>query len=194
MDFRYQAAIARALRPVRRAGARLQGQEAGPLVHPLPHRARRSRGRVRGSHRRRRSTSSSRWRPRARASSARASRRWPAGRSRCSSGRRRRGRFRRTWRSRFIPEFDYAAYDVDGRAGDRRRGAGADGRARRSAAPFGEPVARMKGEQLERIRFRHPLYDARLARRARRVRHARRGHRRRAHGARATAPTTSTPA
>ena len=37
-------------RPVRRAGAGLQGQEAGPLVHPLPHRARRSRGRVRGSH------------------------------------------------------------------------------------------------------------------------------------------------
>ena len=34
---------------VRRAGARLQGQEAGPLVHPLPHGARRSRGRVRGA-------------------------------------------------------------------------------------------------------------------------------------------------
>ena len=33
---------------VRRTGARLQGQEAGPLVHPLPHGARRSRGRVRG--------------------------------------------------------------------------------------------------------------------------------------------------
>ena len=38
------------LRPVRRAGARLQGQEAGALVHPLPHRAGRSRSRVRGSH------------------------------------------------------------------------------------------------------------------------------------------------
>ena len=36
--------------PVRRAGAGLQGQEASPLVHPLPHRACGSRGRVRGSH------------------------------------------------------------------------------------------------------------------------------------------------
>ena len=35
-------------RPVRRAGAGLQGQEAGALVHPLPHRAGRSGGRVRG--------------------------------------------------------------------------------------------------------------------------------------------------
>ena len=34
---------------VRRARARLQGQEAGPLVHPLPHGAGRSGGRVRGS-------------------------------------------------------------------------------------------------------------------------------------------------
>ena len=38
------------VRPVRRAGAGLQGQEAGALVHPLPHGARRSRGRVRGPH------------------------------------------------------------------------------------------------------------------------------------------------
>ena len=39
---------------------------------------------------------------RARASWPRASRRSPAATSRCSSGRRPRGRFRRTWRSRFI--------------------------------------------------------------------------------------------
>ena len=38
------------VRPVRRAGPRLQGQEAGALVHPLPHGAGRSGGRVRGSH------------------------------------------------------------------------------------------------------------------------------------------------
>ena len=38
------------VRPVRRAGSRLQGQEAGALVHPLPHGARRGGGRVRGSH------------------------------------------------------------------------------------------------------------------------------------------------
>ena len=36
--------------PVRRTGARLQGKEAGPLVHPLPHGAGRSRSRVRGPH------------------------------------------------------------------------------------------------------------------------------------------------
>jgi isoleucyl-tRNA synthetase len=36
MNFKYQAAIARVARQVRREGARLQGQEAGPLVHPLP--------------------------------------------------------------------------------------------------------------------------------------------------------------
>ena len=38
------------VRPVRRAGAGLQGQEAGALVHPLPHRAGRSRSRVRADH------------------------------------------------------------------------------------------------------------------------------------------------
>ena len=50
------------VRPLRRAGAGLQGQEAGALVHPLPHGARRSRGRVRATTPRRRSTSSSRLR------------------------------------------------------------------------------------------------------------------------------------
>ena len=35
-------------RQVRREGAGLQGQEAGPLVHPLPHGAGRSGGRIRG--------------------------------------------------------------------------------------------------------------------------------------------------
>ena len=36
-------------RPDRREGARLQGQEAGALVHPLPDGAGRSRSRIRGS-------------------------------------------------------------------------------------------------------------------------------------------------
>ena len=36
--------------PLRRAGPGLQGQEAGALVHALPHRAGRGRGRVRGPH------------------------------------------------------------------------------------------------------------------------------------------------
>jgi isoleucyl-tRNA synthetase len=57
----------------------------------------------------------------------------------------------------FHPEFDYAAYDVDGRAV-----IVAEALAPRVAAavgkPFGAPVARMKGEELEHIRFQHPLY------------------------------------
>src|SRR5688500_13642889 len=57
----------------------------------------------------------------------------------------------------FHPEFDYAAYEVDGRAvivaeALASRVSEAGGRA------LGAPIARMKGEQLERIRFRHPLY------------------------------------
>ena len=83
----------------------------------------------------------------------------------------------------FHPEFDYAAYDVDGRAvivaeALAPKVAAAGGRA------FGEPLARMKGAELEHIRFQHPLYARDVARRARRVRHARGRHRRRAHRAR----------
>ena len=48
MAFRYQAAIARALGQFVEQGPGVQGQEAGALVHPLPHRARRSGSRVRG--------------------------------------------------------------------------------------------------------------------------------------------------
>jgi isoleucyl-tRNA synthetase len=57
----------------------------------------------------------------------------------------------------FHPEFDYAAYDVDGRAvivaealAERVSGA--------VQRPFGAPIAKMKGAELERIRFQHPLY------------------------------------
>jgi isoleucyl-tRNA synthetase len=57
----------------------------------------------------------------------------------------------------FHPEVDYAAYEVDGRAvivaeALAARVSEAGGR------PLGAPIARMKGEQLEHIRFRHPLY------------------------------------
>ena len=57
----------------------------------------------------------------------------------------------------FHPEFDYAAFDVDGRAvivaeGMAERVSQAVGR------PFGSAVAKMKGDQLEHIRFQHPLY------------------------------------
>jgi isoleucyl-tRNA synthetase len=58
----------------------------------------------------------------------------------------------------FHPEFDYGAYDVDGRAV-----IVAEGLAERVSAAVGRPlvnpVARMKGERLEGISFQHPLYD-----------------------------------
>jgi isoleucyl-tRNA synthetase len=58
----------------------------------------------------------------------------------------------------FHPQLDYAAYDVDGHAvivaeGLASRVSEAVGR------PFGAPVARLKGAQLEGINFRHPIYD-----------------------------------
>ena len=57
----------------------------------------------------------------------------------------------------FHPDFDYAAYDVGGRAV-----IVADALAARVAgaakATFGVPVAKMKGAELEHIRFQHPLY------------------------------------
>jgi isoleucyl-tRNA synthetase len=57
----------------------------------------------------------------------------------------------------FHPEYDYAAYQVEGRAVIVAE-ALASRIAERVGRPFGRPVARMKGETLERIRFQHPLY------------------------------------
>jgi isoleucyl-tRNA synthetase len=57
----------------------------------------------------------------------------------------------------FHPEFDYAAYDVDGRAVIVAEQL-ASTVATLVGRTFGEPVARMKGEQLEGVRFSHPLY------------------------------------
>jgi isoleucyl-tRNA synthetase len=58
----------------------------------------------------------------------------------------------------FHPEFDYAAYDVDGHVV-----IVAEGLAPTVAAnvkrSFDQPVAQMKGVQLEGLRFRHPLYE-----------------------------------
>ena len=57
----------------------------------------------------------------------------------------------------FHPEFDYAAYEVDGRAvivAEALASRVADATGRR----FAEPVARMKGAELEHVRFQHPLY------------------------------------
>ena len=64
----------------------------------------------------------------------------------------------------FHPEFDYAAYmvdEVDGKAG--RAVILAEGLAETVGSvvgrAFDRPVARMKGAELEGIRFRHPLYE-----------------------------------
>ncbi len=58
----------------------------------------------------------------------------------------------------FHPEFDYAAYEIDGRAVIVAE-ALASKVAEETGRGFDHVVARMKGEQLEYIRFRHPLFD-----------------------------------
>ena len=90
------------VRTVCREGPRLQRQEAGALVHSLPHRAGRGRGRVRAPH----------VAVDLRRVSARAGKRGRAGVARAGARRPRRlgadldddtlDRFRRIWRSRFI--------------------------------------------------------------------------------------------
>ena len=57
----------------------------------------------------------------------------------------------------FHPEFDYAAYDLNGRAIIMAEALGPRV-AEATGLTFGSPLARMKGAQLENIRFRHPLY------------------------------------
>jgi isoleucyl-tRNA synthetase len=57
----------------------------------------------------------------------------------------------------FHPDFDYAAYDVDGRAVIVAEGLAPEIETIVGKA-FGRPVARLKGSQLEGIRFQHPLY------------------------------------
>jgi isoleucyl-tRNA synthetase len=58
----------------------------------------------------------------------------------------------------FHPQFDYAAYDVNGRTVIVAEGL-AEAVSTAVGMPFGAPVAKMKGEVFDRIRFRHPLYD-----------------------------------
>ncbi len=58
----------------------------------------------------------------------------------------------------FHPEFDYAAFDVDGRAVI-LASALADTVGSVVGRRFDTPVATMKGADLEGIRFRHPLYE-----------------------------------
>ena len=58
----------------------------------------------------------------------------------------------------FHPEFDYGAFDVEGRAVLMAE-ALAPAVSKATGRPIGEPLVRMKGADLERLRFRHPLYD-----------------------------------
>src|SRR5438552_17943736 len=58
----------------------------------------------------------------------------------------------------FHPDFDYAAYDVGGRTVIVAE-ALAPSVAKAVGRPFDKPVAAMKGGALEGIRFRHPLYE-----------------------------------
>ncbi|HKY21079.1 MAG TPA: isoleucine--tRNA ligase [Vicinamibacterales bacterium] len=57
----------------------------------------------------------------------------------------------------FHPEFDYAAYEIDGRAVIVAE-ALAPSVATATGRAFDTIVAKMKGDQLEHIRFRHPLF------------------------------------
>jgi isoleucyl-tRNA synthetase len=58
----------------------------------------------------------------------------------------------------FHPEFDYAAYETDGRVVIVAEGL-APAVAQNVKRPFERPLARMKGEVLEGLKFRHPLYE-----------------------------------
>jgi isoleucyl-tRNA synthetase len=58
----------------------------------------------------------------------------------------------------FHPELDYAAYDVEGRAVIVAEGL-AEAVSQAVGRPLDSVVARMKGAALEGVRFRHPLYD-----------------------------------
>ena len=124
-------------RPVCRAGARLQGEEAGSLVHPLPHGARRGGGRIRATTR---SPSIYVEFPLAPDSAAELAARVPALAGRTVSV--------IIWTTTpwtipsnlaiaFHPEFDYGAYEVDGRVV-----IVAEALAERVAAVGGEHLAR----------------------------------------------------
>src|SRR5438094_6137094 len=63
----------------------------------------------------------------------------------------------------FHPELDYGAYVVDGAGGKTGTAvivaeALSERVSKAVGRPFGAPIAKMKGEQLEKIRFQHPLY------------------------------------
>ena len=152
----YQATIVRQLAELRGEGPRLQGQEVGALVHLLPHRPGRGRGRVRRAPREpldRRALPARRGG--ARPPRREASRRSPASACSPSSGPRRPGRCPPTWRSPSTPTLDYAFYPVEGTNDvlllakalrGRRSALAREGKPRRPAA-LGEPLAEVEGQR-----------------------------------------------
>ena len=90
------------------------------------------------------------------------SRSWRAARSRCSSGRRRRGPSRRISRSRSIPNYVYGAYEVEGRlvlvAEDLAEQVG-----QKVGRALGQPVARVRGRRARRAALPPPALPARFA-------------------------------
>ena len=185
----YQATIVRQLADVRREGARLQGQEVGPLVHLVPHGAGRGRGRVRRAPR---SPSIDVRFPLGRGRARQARGALPGARRqarlRRRSGPRRPGRCPRTWRSPSIPRPTTPSTRSRGRtdvlllAKALRSDARADAGWR--AAALGAPLAEAKGADARGRALPPSLDRPRLAGRPRRLRHPRHRHRRRAHGAR----------
>ena len=186
---RYEATIVRQL-AIRREGPRLQGQEVGALVHLVPHRARRGRGRVRREPRQpaidvRFALADAE----ARRARRRATRRSRASTCRRRSGRRRRGRCRQPGAR--LPSRRRLRASTRSRARTRccwsRRRSEAEARGR--SALGGSTASRRAARRGEGRRARGralppPLDRPRLARRPRRLRHARHRHRPRAHRAR----------
>ena len=87
----------------------------------------------------------------------------------------------------FHPDLQYGAYSVEAPDGTSHTVIVAEALASRVGEavgrPFGTPVARVAGSELERLRFRHPLYDRDSLAVLGGLCHARSRHRRGAHGA-----------
>ena len=176
-------AIVRALGTFRRARARLQGQEAGSLVPARPHGARRSRSRIRyrtvAVDLRRVSAVT---RGRRDAGPACAGTRGPARRNRADLDDDAVDDSVEPGASRSIPSSTTARTSTTARVvilAD----ALAEPVTAATGRPFGRKLASFKGEQRRTRAVPPSAVRPRFARGARRLRHARSGHGRRAHGA-----------
>ena len=171
--------IARRVRRFPRSRLRLQRTEAGQLVHPRPHRAGRSRSRVRESlqpvH-----LGSFRAHVRSRRRSIPRS---PAAKSTASSGPPRRGPFRPTSAIAFHPKFEYVAVEV---GGDVYIVAAELLNVTAEKLRLGRPqdARRVSRRETRRRRLPPSLSRSRFARHPGRSRHARTRHRRGPHRAR----------